>query len=111
MQFPHYLEKTSRLAQDPGRQQMRLREERRRLQPPILAFPHHPLVVLLRDLQILEQHAFELVGAVRVLGHLPEPVQSQGHVSFPDRLAKRSRSSKISMRQLFDFTHAELLAG
>jgi len=90
---------------------MRLREERRCLQPPVLAFPYHPLVVLLCDLQILEQHAFELVGAVRVLRHLPKPVQSQGHVSFPDRLAKRSRSSKISMRQLFDFTHAELLAG
>ena len=90
---------------------MRLREERRCLQPPVLAFPHHPLVVLVRDLQILEQHAFELVGAIRVLGHLPEPVQSQGHASLPDRLAKRSRSSKISMRQLFDFPHAELLAG
>jgi len=90
---------------------MRLREERRCLQPTVLALPYHPLVVLLRDLQIFEQHAFELVGAIRVLGHLPEPVQSQGHVSLPDRLAKRSRSTKISMGQLFDFTHAELLAG
>jgi hypothetical protein len=90
---------------------MRLREECRCLQPPVLAFPHHPLVVLLCDLQVLQQHAFELVGAIRVLGHLPEPVQSQGHMSLPDRLAKRSRPSKISMRQLFDFAHAELLAG
>jgi hypothetical protein len=87
MQFPHRLEKCSRLAQDPGGQQMRLREKRRRLQPPVLAFPHHPLDVLLCDLQILEQHAFELVGAIRGLGHLPEPVQSQRHMSVPDRLA------------------------
>jgi hypothetical protein len=90
---------------------MRLREKRGRLQPPVLAFPHHPLDVLLCDLQILEQHAFELVAAIRGLGHLSEPVQSQGHMSVPDRLAKRSRPSKISMRQLFNFAHAELLAG
>lgn len=56
-----------------------------RLQPPVLAFPHHPLHVLLRDFQILEQHAFELVGAIWVLGHLPEPVQSQGHDICLDR--------------------------
>jgi len=31
MQFPHYLEKGSRLAQDSARQQMRLREKCRRL--------------------------------------------------------------------------------
>jgi len=31
MQFPHYLEKSSHLAQDPGRQEMRLREKRWRL--------------------------------------------------------------------------------
>jgi len=111
MQFPHHLEKGARLAQDSGRQQMRLREKRRRLQPPVLAFPHHPLHVLLGDFQILQQHAFELVGAIRVLGHLPKPVQSQGHVSLPDRLAKRGRPAKISMRQLFNLAQAEPLSG
>lgn len=90
---------------------MRLREKRRRLQPPVLAFSHHPLEVLLRDFQILQQHAFELVGAIRVLGHLPKPVQSQGHVALPDRLAERGRPAKIAVRQLFHLAHAELLAG
>ena len=90
---------------------MRLREKRGRLQPPVLAFPHHPLHVLVRDLQILQQHAFELVGAIRVFGHLPKPVQSQGHVSLLDGFAKRGRPSKISVRQLFDLAHAELSAG
>lgn len=89
---------------------MRLREKRRRLQPPVLAFPHHPLQVLLRDLQILQQHAFELARAIRGFRHLPEPIQSQGHVPLPDRLAKRSRPSKISMRQLFHLAHAEPVA-
>jgi hypothetical protein len=90
---------------------MRLREKRRRLQSPILTFPHHPLDVLLRDLQILEQHAFELVGTIRVLGHLPEPVQRHRHVPLPDGFAKRRRPAKIAMRQLFNLAHAELFAG
>ena len=90
---------------------MRLREKCRRLQPPILALSHHPLDVFLRDFQILQQHAFELVAAIRGLGHLPEPVQSQGHVALLDGLAKRGRPSKISMRQLVNLAHAELLAG
>lgn len=90
---------------------MRLCEERRRLQPPVFAFPHHPLHVFLCDLQILEQHAFELVGAIRVLRDLPKPVQSQGHVSLPDRLTKRRRPAKESMRQLFNLAEAEPVAG
>jgi hypothetical protein len=64
----------------------------------------------MRDLQILQQHAFKLVATIRVLGHLPKPVQSQGHVSLLDRFAKRCRPSKISMRQLFNLAYAELLA-
>ena len=64
----------------------------------------------MRDLQILQQHAFKLVGAIRVLGHVPKPVQSQDHVSLLDRLAKRGGPSKISMRQLFNLAHAELFA-
>jgi hypothetical protein len=102
MQLPHHLEKGSCLAQDSGRQQMRLGEKRRRFQPPVLALSHHPLDVLLRDLEILQQHAFELVGAIRVFGHLPKPVQSQGHVALPNGLAKRGRPSKIAVRQLFN---------
>jgi len=98
MQFPHYLEKGSRLAQDSARQQMRLREKRGRLQPPVCALPHHPLHVLVRDLQILQQHAFDIVAAIRVFGHFPQPVQRQAHVALVDRLAKRGRPSKISVR-------------
>ena len=90
---------------------MCLREKRGRLQAPVLALPHHPLHVLLRDLQILQQHAFELVGAIRVLGHLPKPVQSQGHVALLDGFAERGRPAKISVRQLFYLAHAEFLAG
>jgi len=90
---------------------MRLREKRRCLQPPIWAFPHHPLHVLLRDLQILQQHAFELARAIRVFRYLSEPVQSQGHVALPDGFTKRGWPAKISMRQLFNLAHAELLAG
>jgi hypothetical protein len=90
---------------------MPLRQERRRLQAPVFTFSHHPLHVLLCDLQILQQHAFEFVGAIRVLGHLPEPVQSQGHVALPDRFAKRVRPSKIAMRQLLNLAQAEPLSG
>jgi hypothetical protein len=90
---------------------MRLREKRWRLQPPVFALSHHPLYILMRDLQILQQHAFKLVGAIRVLGHVPKPVQSQGHVSLTNRLPKRCGPAKISMRQLFNLAHAELLAG
>ena len=89
---------------------MCLREKRRRLQPPVFAFSHHSLDVLLRDLQILQQHAFVIVGAIRVLGHLPKPVQGQGHVALLDCLTKRGRPSKIPVRQLFNLAHAELLA-
>jgi len=111
MQFPHYLEKGSRLAQDSARQQMRLREKRGRLQPPVCALPHHPLHVLVRDLQILQQHAFKLVAALRVLGYLSNPVQGQGHVSLMDRLAKRCGPSEIPLRQLVNLPHTELPAG
>ena len=90
---------------------MRLRGKCQRLQPPVLAFPHHPLHVLLCDLQILQQHAFELIAAIRVFGHLAQPVQRQGHVPLPDRLAKRGRPAKISVRQLFHLAHAEPPAG
>jgi len=88
---------------------MRLREKRRCFQPPVLAFPHHSLDVLLRDLEILQQHAFKLVGAIRVFGHLPKPVQSQGHVSLLNGFAKRGRPAKIPVRQLFNLAHAELV--
>ena len=90
---------------------MCLREKRRRLQPPVFALTHHPLQVLLRDLQILQQHAFELVGAIRVGRHLPEPVQGQGYVPLLNGLAKRRRPPKIAVRQLFNLAQAELFAG
>ena len=90
---------------------MRLRKKCRRLQPPVLAFSHHALHVLSGQFQILQQHALKLVGSIRVFGNLPHPVQRRGDVAVPDRLAKRGRSSKIAVRQLFNLPHAELVIG
>jgi hypothetical protein len=89
---------------------MRLGEKRRRLQSPILAFAHDPLHVLLRDLQVLQQDAFKLVRAIRVLGYFLHPVQRQGGVSFQDGFPKRCRPSKVSVRQLFNLSNAEFLS-
>ena len=87
---------------------MRLRQKRPSLQAPVFALAHDALHVLVRDLQVLQQHPFKLGRALRVLGHLAHPVQNQRRVSFADCFAKRCRPSKISMGQLFDLPHAEL---
>src|SRR5437773_5533281 len=64
MEFPHAVEKSSLLAQDPGRQQIRLGVKGRSLQPPVLALAHHPLHEFLGDFQVLQQHPFKLVASV-----------------------------------------------
>src|SRR2546422_5572464 len=110
MQFPHHFQKHSRLTQDSGRQQMRLRQERTGRQAPVFALAHDALHVLVRDLQVLQQHPFKLGRAVRVLGHLSHPVQYQRRMSFADRFAKRCRPAKISMGQLFNLAHTELFS-
>lgn len=89
---------------------MGLRQEGPRLQTRILALAHDALHVLVRDLEVLQQHPFKLVGTVGVLGHLPHSVQYQRRMSFADGFAKRRRPSKISMRQLFNLAYAELLS-
>ena len=48
---------------------MRLRQKRTALQAPVFALTHDALHVLVRDLQVLQQHPFKLGRAVRVLGH------------------------------------------
>src|SRR2546429_4931892 len=109
MEFPHAVEKSSLLAQDPGRQQIRLGVKGRSLQPAVLALAHHPLHVLRGELQVLQQHPFKLVASVRILGHLPHGLQHQSGMSFPDGLAERSGPAKVAVRQLFNLPHAELL--
>src|SRR6266566_393977 len=94
MEFPHAVEKSSLLAQDPGRQQIRLGVKGRSLQPAVLALAQHPL---------------KLVASVRILGHLPHGLQHQSGMSFPDGLAERSGPAKVAVRQLFNLPHAELL--
>src|SRR5438034_5158465 len=71
MEFPHAVEKSSLLAQDPGRQQIRLGVKGRGLQPAVLALADYPQHVCLGDLQLLQQHPFTFVASVRILGHLP----------------------------------------
>jgi len=85
---------------------MRLRQKNGRLEPPVFAFAHHPLYVLVRDLQVIEQHPFKLVATIRVLGHLPNPVQRQCRVPVSDRIAKRRRPSEVSMGELVNLAHA-----
>src|SRR5437016_7586295 len=109
MEFPHAVGKRSRPAQNSGGQQMSLCIKGWGLQPPVFAFAHHPLHVLLRDLQVFEQHPFKLVAAVRVLRHLPHPFQGQPDATVENRFAKRLRPAKVALGQLFDLAHTELL--
>src|SRR5205807_4518947 len=55
MQSPHTVEKTVLAVQDPGRQQMGLRAKGERLQLGVQTFAHHPLHVLLLQLQVAQQ--------------------------------------------------------
>ena len=57
-------------------------------EPPVFTFAHHPLHVLVRDLQVSQQHPLELVAPFRVLRHLPHPIQYRPQVPAPDRFAK-----------------------
>src|SRR5205823_1506994 len=98
MEFPHAVEKSLLLAQDPGRQQIHLGVKGRSLQPPVLALAHHPQHVFLRDFQVLQQHPFKLVASVRILGHLPHGLQHQSGMSFPDGLAERSGTAKVPLK-------------
>jgi hypothetical protein len=81
-----------------------------RLQPPVFALTHHPLHVFVRDLEILQQCAFELVDAVGVVGHLLHPLQGQPYMTVSNRLPKRLRPAEISVRELFDIPHAQFLS-
>src|SRR5207249_6232405 len=50
--------------------------------PLVLALAHDPLHVLLRQFQVLEQHALELAAPVWTLGCLADPFQGQGQIAF-----------------------------
>lgn len=81
-----------------------------RLQPPVVALAHHPLHVLLRDLEIPQQGAFELVAAFRIVGDSFHPFQRQPDLALLNRLAERRRPAEVSMRKLFNLPHAQFLS-
>ena len=89
---------------------MRLGQKCTCLQSPVLAFAHHALHVLVRELQVFQQHAFKLIRPLRILGHSSHSIQHQRRVSFANSFPKRFRPAKISLRQLFNLSHAELLS-
>ena len=89
---------------------MRLGMKGPRPKPPVLALAHHPLHILLRDLEIGQQHAFELVAPAGILGDVPDPLQGQPDMAVFDRLPKRLRPPEVSLRQLFNLPHTQLLA-
>jgi hypothetical protein len=59
-----------------------------RLQPPVFAFTHHLLHVLLDDLEILQQRPFKLIAPLGILGHVLYPLERQPDMAFLDRFAK-----------------------
>ena len=80
------------------------------LQAPVVAFTHDPLHVLVRDLEISEQRAFELVAALGIFGNVPDPLQRQSDMTAVNRLPERLRSPEVPMRELFNLTHAQFLS-
>jgi hypothetical protein len=82
------LEEGSASAQNPSGQQMRLGVKGPASQPGILALAHHPLQVLLHDLQVVEQDPLELGAAVRIRRHPLHPLQRHGHVALEDLLTE-----------------------
>src|SRR5437667_11157939 len=98
MEFPHAVEKSLLLAQDPGRQQIRLGVKGRSLQPAVLALAHHPQHVFLGDFRVVQHNPFKPVASVRILGHLPHGLQHQSGPAFSEYLTKRSGPSDAAVR-------------
>jgi hypothetical protein len=88
MEFPQRFEKRAGLAQNPRRQQIGLRMKNSRLQPPVFGFAHHPLHVLLDDLEVFQKRSFKLAASVGIIGHLPDPLQGQPHMALLDGFPK-----------------------
>jgi hypothetical protein len=86
MEFPQGVEKRACLAQDSRRQQIGLRVKGPRLQPPVFALTHDPLHVFVRDLEILQQRAFELIAALGILRHGLHPLQREPDMAALDHL-------------------------
>ena len=80
------------------------------LEPPVFALAHHPLHVFVRDLEILQQRAFEVVDAIGILGHLLHPLQRQPNMTVSNRVPKRLRPAEISVRELLDIPHTQFLS-
>jgi len=88
MKIPQGFEKSPGFAQNARGQQIRLCVKGPCFQAPVIAFAHDPLHVLMRDLKILKQRAFELVAAVGIFGNVPDPLQRQSDVTVVNRLSK-----------------------
>jgi hypothetical protein len=86
MELPQYFEKCTGLAQNARSQQMCLRVERPSLQPPVITLAHDPLHVFMRDLEILQQRAFELIAALGILRHGLHPLQREPDMAALDHL-------------------------
>src|SRR3989304_639439 len=67
MKFLHPFVKCIEPAQETAGQQVGLSVKGSALQTRVVAFRHYPLHILLRDLKIFQQHAFELVAAFHIL--------------------------------------------
>jgi len=85
MEIPHGFEKSPGLAQNARGQQIHLRVKSPCFQTPVIAFAHDPLHVLMHDLKIFKQRAFELAAAVRVFGNIPDPLQRQSDMTVLNR--------------------------
>src|SRR3984885_13864447 len=107
MQLPQGLEKGRRPAQEAPRQEMGLRVKGPAGQPGVLAFAHDPLHVLLRHLQVAQEHPLELVAGLRAPRRLPHPFQREGQIAPANLLAKRLRPAEVAMSQLFDLPHTQ----
>jgi len=79
-----------------------------RLQPPVVAFAHDPLHVFLDDFKVPQKSCFKFIASLRILRRLFDPLEGQTQMAVLDRFAKRIRTSKVSIRQLFDVPNAQL---
>ena len=84
--------------------------KRPRLQPPVFTFAHGALHVFLDDLEVFQQDGFKFIAAIRIVGNLTHLLQRQPKMALLNRGAKRRRPPEVSVRQLFDVSHAQLVS-
>ena len=83
----------------PAAQQMGLRVKGAAFQPPVLAFAHHPLHVLLRQFQVASKTRSKSLHP-RDSAAPAASVPAAAPVALEDFLAQRLRSAKTAVRQL-----------